>query len=333
MDTEKLKSIADIARIAGVSKSTVSRALNNSPLANPETKARILAIAKQHEFQLSVAARSLSLHSSRTIAFVSHAYSGKDCGISDFFSLEIMGGIATGLHEQGYGLLVTLVNPHDREWAGQLLDSGRVDGFILMTSTRKTAHVDMLLAKKAPFVAWGMSTGRYCTVRGDDFTGGTLAARRLLPRSRIAFIGGPPYEGEAIERRRGFESVLREAGRELDPSLTADGDYSETGGARAMEALLEKDQRIDAVFAASDLTAIAAMRVLKAHGRKVPDDVAVVGYDDLLLAGYVTPGLTTISQKISLAGKLLAHDLIAYLNQGVITTRVMPVELIVRESA
>lgn len=333
MSKEKLKSIADIARIAGVSKSTVSRALNDSPLANPETKARIRSIAKQHEFQPSSAARNLSLRSSHTIAFVSHAYSKADCGISDFFSLEIMGGIATGLHELGYDLLVVLVNPDDKDWPGQLLDSGRVDGFILMTSTKKTAHVDLLLKKNAPFVAWGTSTGRYCTVLGDDYTGGRLAGQRLLPRSRIAFIGGPPYEGEAKERYRGYETALHDAGRVVDPYLVTHADYSEEGGARAMEALLETDPAIDAVFATSDTMAIGAMRVLKAHGRKIPDDVALVGYDDLMLAAYVTPALTTISQKVSLAGRLLAHDLVAYLKQRTITTRVMPVELIIRESA
>ncbi len=330
---EKLKSIADIARIAGVSKSTVSRALNDSPLARTETKAKIQAIAKRYDFQPSVAARNLSLHSSRTIAFVSHAYSKLDCGISDFFSLEIMGGIATGLHELGYDLMVVLVNPDDKEWAGQLLDSGRVDGFILMTSTKKTAHIDMLLKKNAPFVAWGTSPGKYCTVCGDDYTGGMLATQRLLPRSRIAFICGPSYEGEAKERYRGYEAALREAGRAVDPSLVVEADYSEAGGTQAMETLLARDLKIDAVFATGDLMAIAAMRVLKTHGRRIPDDVAVVGYDDRMLAGYVTPGLTTISQKIPLAGKLLARDLIAYLKQGIITTTVMPVELIVRESA
>jgi DNA-binding LacI/PurR family transcriptional regulator len=333
MAKEKLKSIADIARIAGVSKSTVSRALNDSPLAKVETKARIRAIAKQYDFQPSVAARNLSLHSSSTIAFVTHAYSKKDCAISDLFSLEIMGGITTGLHELGYELLVVLVNPDDKEWAGQLLDSGQVDGFILMTSTKKTAHVDLLLKKGAPFVAWGPSTGKYCTVCGDDFTGGKLATQRLLSRSRIAFIGGPPYEGEARERYRGYEAVLLEAGRKVDPAIVVAGDYSEASGERAMEELLQKDPKIDAVFASGDLMAIAAMRVLKAHGRRIPDDVAVVGYDDLTLAAYVTPSLTTISQKIPLAGKLLARDLVAYLKQGIITTTVMPVELIVRESA
>jgi DNA-binding LacI/PurR family transcriptional regulator len=336
MKAEKLRSIADIARIAGVSKSTVSRALNDSPLVGDETKQRISAIAEEHHFQPSVAARNLSLKSSHTIAFVTHTYSKEECGISDPFSLEIMGGITIGLHERGYDMLVVHVDPSDRGWAAQFLDSGRVDGFILMTSAQKSSHVDLLLSVEAPFVAWGppVKTG-YCTVRGDDFRGGMLAAERFagLGRSRVGFIGGARAETEVQERQRGFAAGLASRGLALQPDLTLYADYMEKTAAKATTELLQRQPRLDAVFAGSDIMAIAAMRTLQAMGRRIPDDVAVIGYDDLSLASYVTPTLTTISQKVPLAGKLLAEALVTYLEKRIITTTTVPVELIVRSSA
>jgi DNA-binding LacI/PurR family transcriptional regulator len=335
MGNEKRKSIADIARFAGVSKSTVSRALNDSPLANPETKERVRAIAREHDFRPSAAARNLSLRSSHTIAFVMYAYGGNDCSlITDPFSLEIMGGITMGLHELGYDLLIAHVDPNDRDWIGHFLDSGRVDGFILMTSTEKKHYVDMLTERRAPFVTWGASGGGCCTVCGDDRLGGQLATERLLSlgRKRIAFLGGMRNEPEVKERYLGYETALIRAGRSVDPALVVYGDYSERSGARAMEELLQHDAHVDAVFSNSDLMAIAAMRTLQARGIRIPDDIAVVGYDDLSMAAYVTPALTTISQNIPGAGKLIARDLVGFLEKGICTTTRMPVELIVRAS-
>ncbi len=335
MAKEKLRSISDIARIAGVSKSTVSRALNDSPFAKVETKERIRAIAQEHDFRRSAAARNLSLRSSHTIAFVNHAYGKSGCAISDLFSLEIMGGIAIGLHELGYDLLVVHVQPDDEDWVAQFMDSGRVDGFILMTSTKKGDHVDLLLSKGAPFVAWGPGRGGYCTVCGDDFMGGKLATERLLSmgRSRIGFIGGPQTEGEVRARYSGYKAALEGSGRALEPIRVIYGDYSERSGARAMEELLKRDPGIDGVFSNNDLMAIAAMRTLQASGRRIPEDIAVVGYDDLSIASYVTPALTTVSQHIPMAGRILARDLVTYLEQRILTTTTVPVELVVRSSA
>jgi DNA-binding LacI/PurR family transcriptional regulator len=330
---KKLKSIDDIARLAGVSKSTVSRALNDSPLVGADTKARIVAIAKDHEFKPSAIARNLSTRKSRTIAFVNCAFLKHGGGLSDFFSIEIMGGIAFGLYELGYDLLVASIMPRDRDWISGYLDSGKVDGFILMTSQLKKDHIDLLLASGAPFIAWGFGAGRYCSVSSDNARGGRLAAERLLAsgRRRIGFIGGPRFETEVKERYRGFCEPMRDAG--LDPRpLSAFCDYNEPAAEREMASLLIRDSGLDAVFVASDLMAIAAMRAIKASGRRIPDDVAVIGYDDLTIASYVTPGLTTISQNVPGAGRILARDLVAYLQKGVISTTTVPVHLVERES-
>jgi DNA-binding LacI/PurR family transcriptional regulator len=336
MSSKTVRTIADIAKLAGVSKSTVSRALNDSSLIGEETKARIRALARQHNFQINAPARRLSLKQSRTIAFVTHAYH-KDFSVADLFGLEIMGGISSGLASREYDLLVIHVDPYDTKWAHQYYDTGRVDGFILMTSTHKQSHVKALLELGAPFIVWGIPQPRqkYCSVTGDNFNGGRYATEHLvsIKRNRIGFIGGPADELEVLQRQGGYESALKEAGGEIDPLLMEYGDFSNTSGGEAMQRLLDRVPDIDAVFVNSDLMAIAAMDVIRENGRSVPEDIAVVGYDDLSIAEHSNPPLTTIRQNISLAGKLLAQNLIDYLQTGMVTNVSIPVELVVRKSA
>ena len=336
MTKKSVRTIADIARLAGVSKSTVSRALNDSPLIGEETKTKIRSLAREHNFQINAPARRLSMKQSRTIAFVTHAYH-KDFSVADLFGLEIMGGISSGLASREYDLLVIHVDPNDTKWAYQYYETGRVDGFILMTSTRKQTHVKALLELGAPFIIWGipLPKQKYCSVTGDNLTGGRLATEHLisLGRQRIGFIGGPSYELEVQHRLAGYEDALHEAGREMDQALIEYGDFSNTSGAEAMKRLIKKAPEVDAVFINSDLMAIAAMDAIREEGRHVPDDIAVIGYDDLSIAAHSNPPLTTVRQNIPLAGRLLAQNLIEYLQTGIVTNVSIPVELILRKSA
>ena len=336
MSKKTVRTIADLAELAGVSKSTVSRALNDSPLIGEDTKSRIRTLAREHNFQINAPARQLSMRQSRTIAFVTHAYH-KDFSVADLFGLEILGGVSNGLAKQGYDLLVIHVNPQDTKWAHQYFDTGRVDGFILMTSTRKQAHVKALTEIDAPFIIWGVPqpNQKYCSVTGDNFNGGKLATEHLIRsgRQKIGFIGGPAYELEVQHRLEGYKSALQAAVRRIDSALIEYGDFSNTSGAEAMHRLLEKLPDLDAVFVNSDLMAIAAMDAIRETGRRVPDDIAVVGYDDLSIAEHSNPPLTTIRQNIPLAGKLLAQNLIQYLQTGLTTNVSIPVELILRKSA
>jgi DNA-binding LacI/PurR family transcriptional regulator len=336
MSNKSVRTIADIAKLAGVSKSTVSRALNDSPLIGEETKAKIRTLAKQHNFQINAPARRLSMRQSRTIAFVTHAYH-KDFSVADLFGLEIMGGISSGLASREYDLLVIHVDPNDTKWAHQYYETGRVDGFILMTSTRKQTHVKALLELGAPFIIWGIPQPKqkYCSVTGDNLTGGRLATEHLIGigRQRIGFIGGPSYELEVQQRLAGYEDALNEASKEIDQILIEYGDFSNTSGADSIRRLLKKAPEVDAIFVNSDLMAIAAMDAIREEGRRVPEDIAVVGYDDLSIAAHSNPPLTTIRQNIPLAGKLLAQNLIEYLQTGMVTNVSIPVELIVRKSA
>jgi DNA-binding LacI/PurR family transcriptional regulator len=335
MNTKSVRTIADIAKLAGVSKSTVSRALNNSPLIGEETKEQIRSIARQHNFEINVSARQLSLKQSNIIAYVTHAYH-QDFSVADLFGLEIMGGISSGLAALGYDLLVIHVDPNDTKWARKYLDGGRVDGFILMTSTRKQTHVKALLELGAPFITWGMphSGQKYCSVSGDNINGGKLATKHLIDsgRQKIGFIGGPEDEVEVQQRLAGYKAALQDAGMEMETDLITFGDFSNTSGAKAMVRLMEQVPDLDAVFINSDLMAIAAMDIIREHGKDVPKDIAVVGYDDLSIAANSNPPLTTIRQNIPLAGKMLAQNLIQFLQTKVATNVSIPVDLIIRKS-
>jgi DNA-binding LacI/PurR family transcriptional regulator len=336
MDQKTVRSIEDIAHLAGVSKSTVSRALNDSPLIGEDTKARIQAIAKEHNFEICIPARRLSMQESRTIAFVTQAWH-HDFSITSLFSLEMLGAIASALASRHYDLLMAHVNPYDNTWIGQYLSTRRADGFILMTSTRKPFHIKALVESQAPFIVWGapMANMSYCSVMGDNYAGGLIGTRHLVRQSkkRIAFIGGPADEVEVQRRFDGYSAALAEGELAVDQSLVAYADFMPESGAAAMKQILGQAPDLDSVFVNSDVMAVAAMDVLRQAGRRVPKDVAVVGYDDLSIAAISQPALTTVRQNIPMAGRLLAENLIQYLQTGIVTNVSIPVELVVRQSA
>jgi DNA-binding LacI/PurR family transcriptional regulator len=336
MKNTPVRSISDIARLAGVSKSTVSRALNDSPLIGDETKDRVRAVAREHKFVMNASARRLSLMQSHVIGLMTHPYTSES-STTDIFMLEVMSGISSGLRARGYDLLLINVGKDDAAWADSYIETGRVDGFIVLSSSCTPNQIENLVQLKAPFIMWGRQVGsrRHCSVSGDSFAGGKLATEHLLRsgRRRIAFIGGPASELEVRDRFGGYEEALHEAGVKVDPALVAYGDYTARSGHAVMRSLLERNPDLDAVFVNSDLMAIAAMDAIREQGRVVPDDVAVVGYDDVSMARFSNPPLTTIRQNGPLAGRLLAENLVQYVQKGVVTNVSIPAELVVRRSA
>ena len=335
--TTKAQTIADIARLAGVSKSTVSRALNDSPLIGAETKDRIRAIAREHDFSMNEQARRLSLRQSNVVGLVLLDLPNKPKTL-DLFMLEVMGGISAGLGGLGYELLVLRVDPRESGWVRRTLDSGRADGFIMHSASCSPELLEQLLAERAPLVLWGSprQTGGYSTVSGDSLAGGRLATDHLLAtgRRRIAFLGGPFWAHEVEERRSGYAEALEAAGLVAEPELVAHADWmnAEHTGAQAIAELLERDPSIDGIFACSDLLALGAIDAVRASGRTVPEDVGVVGYDDSAIAAYANPPLTTIRQDGALIGSLLARTLVQQLQTGAVTNVTIPAELVVRES-
>lgn len=334
MKDQTIRSIDDLARFLGLSKATVSRALNNNPVIAEETRRRVWEAARVHRFTKNVSAQRLTNRVSRTVGFIAHA--GPDpCGATDLFSLEIQGGVSQGLRELGYAMMVVPVDFRDPDWVRTQLGSRQVDGFILMTSSRKSRYLKALIEESAPFATWGAASplAAYPTVAADDFRGGWLVGRHLAPLvGPAAMITGPADEAEVAARSAGYRQARADLGLGFDETWLRRGDYSEASGSRMMAELLAQG-RPRSVFVHGDLMAIGALRTLKAAGVAVPEETAVVGFDDLLLASYVDPALTTVSQHIHQAGRALAQALVQYLESGQVTHVVMPVELVCRGSA
>ncbi len=347
MTVERPKTIADIARIAGVSKATVSRALNDSTLVSAETRERVRAIAREHGFEMNAMARSLSRRETNVIALATYPYepfgpNEQSPGfvptdkLPDTFVLEVMSGLVAGLHAREYDLLVIQIQSNDTSWISRYLDAGRVDGFVLMAASCTAKHLEALEARGAPFVVWGLdsTSHAYSTVSGDSYAGGRIATQHLIETGRrcIAFIGGPEMEQESQDRYRGYATALRAANIGVDQSLVTHGWFSSESATVRMRDLLARRRDIDAVFACSDVMAIAVIEELRAAGRRVPDDVSVVGYDDVALAAHANPPLTTVRQPGPLAGRLLADSLIQQLRTGAVGHVSIPAELVIRES-
>jgi DNA-binding LacI/PurR family transcriptional regulator len=330
----------DIAYRAGVSQSTVSRALRGSPLVNLETRRKIQAIAKELNYKVDKNASNLRCQHSVTLALLLFEDpTANDTHINPFF-LNMLGSITRACALQGYDLLVSFQQLSD-DWHAEYQDSHKADGLILLGYGDYTTYrgkLEELVAQDTHFVRWGavMPDQPGVSIGCDNREGGRLAAEHLLAlgRRRIAFVGrvGPSCP-EFEERYRGHADALAAAGLALDPALQQDcPDSTEHDGHAAMRALLERGQRPDAVFAASDLIAIGAIRALEDAGLRVPADVAVVGFDDQPVAACCSPPLTTVLQDTRLAGERLVAALIAQIQGQPATSEVLAPRLVIRRS-
>jgi len=332
MHTIAMITIKDIARIAKVSHSTVSRALRNSPLANAETAATIRRIAQEQGYAVSAAARSLVTKRTHSIGVVVTS-------ITDPFVGEVFIGIEEVAQARGYSLL--LANCHadpTRELrAVRLLREHRVDG-ILVSSSRVGALYMRLLAKiNVPIVLINNEhPGEFIfSVTIDNVKAARDATRHLvdLGHRRIGYIGNQFGLQADTDRFAGYRQVLEEADIGFQPELVTHGNGKPEGGMHGMERLLALPERPTAVFCYDDMGAIGAMRAAREHGMRVPDDLSIVGLDDLFLASYTDPPLTTIQQPKEYMGRLAAEILLDLLSGGKPQSHVtLPGKLIVRQS-
>jgi DNA-binding LacI/PurR family transcriptional regulator len=327
--------MADIARLAGVSKATVSRALNRSPLVNEETRERILDLARSLKYTINISAQNLRLKHNRTIGVVIPYDRATRRHLTDPFFLSMLGSLADALTAQGCEMLLSRIDADDLDAAALPYDTGRVMGVILLGQWRSHEQLNALAERGLPVVAWGakLESQRYCTVGGDNVTGGRLATGHLLQqgRRRIAFFGDLSLP-EVAQRHAGYCAALQSFGIEADPAMHVSVPFVEEGGSFAVEQLLARTVAFDAVFAASDLLAMMAINKLRAHGLRTPADVAVVGYDDIELSGYFHPPLTTVRQPMAAAGQALVASLLALADGAAVAPVQLPAELIVRAS-
>jgi len=334
-DKKRLQ-MADIARLAGVSVSTVSRALAGSPLVNDETRARVAELARSLNYSINLGAQNLRLQKNRTVAVVVPYDAQARQHISEPFFLSIVGAIADALTDLGYDMLLSRVDADRLDLAAQTVESGKAAGLLIIGQWRHHDQLNDLAARRLPVVVWGGQIAQqlYCSVGGDNVLGGRLSTRHLLStgRRRLAFLGDAGLP-EVMLRRQGYWEALIEAGLQPDPGLELPVPFEVSGARAAMESFFAARQEVTGVVACSDLLALQAIQVLRALGRRVPDDVGVVGYDDMPLAAYCDPPLTSVHQPIAAAGAELVQALMRLLDGERVAPSTLPVYLVVRESA
>jgi LacI family transcriptional regulator len=325
--------IRDVAREAGVSVATVSRVLNNSGPVREATRRRIDEVALRLRYTPNSAARSLSTRQTETIGVLLPDLYG------EFYS-EVIRGIDQLVQREGWHLLVSSSHNERSDIEAALRAMrGRVDGLLVMSPDLDARALAENLPANLPVVLLNCEVdGRaYDSLNIDNCGGASAMMRYLLKRGheRIGLITGLTRNHDARERLRGSRTVLAAAGLDSDRSLLAEGDFTETSGYRAARVLLARDPRPTAIVAANDSMAIGALSALTEAGVRVPDDMVVVGFDDIPIARYVSPPLTTVRVSIAELGSRAATRLLAALEQGPDREReqqLLPTELVIRRS-
>ena len=335
IDARRLQ-MADIARLAGVSVATVSRALNGSELISKDTRDRIEELARSLNYSINIGAKNLRQKTNRTVAVVIPYDRVSRQHISDPFFLSMVGSLADVLTERGFDMLLSRVDAESLDSAAQLVNSGQAIGVILIGQWRHHDQLNLLATRRVPVVVWGTQVAQqlYCTVGGDNVAGGALATRHLIEqgRRRIAFVGDPQLP-EVAHRHRGHVETLQAHGLPVAPELLVQVPFDANAARAGITRLCESGIEFDAVFACSDVLASAAMQALHLCGRSVPEQVAVVGYDDIEWASHSNPPLTTVRQPIATAGVELVDALMQTIEGVTVPPRQLPVELVVRASS
>jgi LacI family transcriptional regulator len=322
--------VLDVARVAKVSISTVSRILNGSARVSAEKREAVEAAIRALDFKPNLFARSLKMGTTMTVGLVTQ-------DIESPFFTRVMRGIEDALNGSGYAPIIVSGhwNAKEEEERIRLLMARRVDGIVIITGRLDDATVREL-ALRQPIVMAGraMSARNVRSVYFDQEHGGFLATRYLLSMGhrRIAFIAGVRDHLDAQHRFAGYCRALEEAGVAYDEALIQYGDFTESGGVLAMTRLLDTQQAFTAVFAANDQTAIGARGVLHRRGIRVPDDISLVGFDDLPVSAYLTPPLTTVRQPLFEMG-LYCGAMLLHMLGGAMPERELPgLELVVRDT-
>ena len=338
-DKRRRPNSLDIAHLAGVSQSTVSRALRADPMVSACTRERVLEVARQLNYHVDKNASNLRRCHSGTLALLFFEDpTADDSAINPFFH-SMLGSIIRACSKHGYDLLVSFQDLL-RDWHADYEDTHKADGIILLGYGDYVVHrsrLAPLLERGAHLVRWGpvLTDQPGVSIGCDNEFGGRLAAQHLLAlgRRRIAFLGEiAPSSPEMMARYRGYRAALAAGGVDPDPRLQVGAISTEASGYEAMQALLERKVPFDAVFGASDLIAIGAMTALASAGRRVPEDIAVVGFDGIPMGACTRPGLTTVAQDTKRAGALLVQTLVHLIGGESAACVTLPPRLVVRGS-
>jgi DNA-binding LacI/PurR family transcriptional regulator len=330
----------DVAFTAGVSQATVSRALSGSKLVSEETRARIQAIATQLNYKVDKHASALRRQHATTIALLLFEDPTSDDSLINPFFLSMIGHLTQSCARAGYDLLVSF-QQQSQDWHADFLDNHKADGLILLGYGDYLAYqsrLEQLAHSGTLFVRWGgiFPDQLGASVGCNNQEGGFNATGHLLGlgRRKLAFLGtATPAFPEFFARHEGFLAAHAKVGLAADTRLAiAASDSTETDGYRAASLLLESKIPFDGIIAASDLIAIGAIRALADAGLRVPEDIAVVGFDDMPAARFGNPALSTVLQDTKRAAELLVELIVRQIGGEKVQSQIIPAPLIVRES-
>jgi len=321
----------DVARLAGVSPATVSRILNGTARVATDKRQAVERAIEQLHFKPNLSARSLRSGSTRTVGILTQEIE------SPYFARGVR-GIDEGLQGSGYAPIIVPGhwNPQEEAERMRLLIARRVDAIAILGGQMRDAEI-IEFAQQQPtaVTARSLQAPNVVSFEFDQFEGGRLAAHHLieLGHRRIAHISGMRSQADAIKRKEGFLQAHADAGLAVEPRLIVEGNFVETGGMLAVDQLVDSGVPFTAIFCANDQTAWGALRALQRRGLRVPEDVSLVGFDDLPQSSFMSPPITTVRQPVYEMGLAVAAALLQALGQtSQPATTCPPLSLVVRES-
>ena len=314
MNKKPIRTLADIARLANVSQSTVSRALRNNPLVNQKTRELVQSIAQELNFSVNATASNLRTQKTNTIAVIVMFDQNTEQSISDPFLMKLLGTIADELTRYGYDMLLTTTKTATGDWNNYYFESRRADGLIIVGQGEHDQRIETLASNNVPLVVWGteFNSKNYTTIGSDNRKGGYLAVKHLLENGckDIAFLGDIEHN-ELEQRWLGYQDAYQEAGLKISENLRIKTDLTSNDGyAQIKKYLSGKHKKIDGIFAVSDTIALGAMKYLHEQKIVIPDQIAIIGFDDIAISEYCSPSLSTIRQNTTTAGELLVDKLL-----------------------
>ncbi|MCT8137579.1 LacI family DNA-binding transcriptional regulator [Anaerobacillus sp. CMMVII] len=326
-----MATIKDVAKLAGVAVSTASIALNGKDKVSEETKQKVLDAAKQLNYQKHGAAMDLKRSSTKTIALILNDLSGP------FYS-ELIKGVQEVTIANGYDLIACSSLGGPESTAVKFLKEKRVDGVIILASNVSDDIIKSSQREKFPIVLLDryLDGEELLTVQVDNEQGGYLATEHLLNlgHKKVAFISGSNYSYDNKKRFEGYKRALMEHGISYETKWNISGNFTREGGYSATRTLIAQGDLPTAIFYANDEMAIGGLKAFEEKGINVPGDVSVVGFDDIQIAEYVTPGLTTVRQPKYEMGTLAAHILFQSLIEQQMNEKYykLSTEIIIRKS-
>lgn len=330
--------IKDIAKISGVSTATVSLALAGDKRVKEETKLKIESVARDLNYVPNEIGRSLQSKKVDTIALIFP--NTPHNAFSHPYFIQLLEGIMDVVAKEGFHLMIsTTTNEVDEKAAySKLLKNRRADGFILWPSSVKDENILEIIKSGIPIVYLNkIDYDDIVTIERDDMGGAYKAVEHLIGRGRrkIVHISGPLDYQVTIERLKGYQRAIQDSPIPYDSSLVIEGDFQRQGGAGAVETLLNNKVEFDAIFAANDLMAIGAIEALQRAGLSIPEDVAVVGCDNIELAAMTNPPLTSLHQEMKTIGEIAAQRIIKILQNKKVDQikTVVPAKLVIRDSS